>query len=76
LNQFTANALKRPVVTGYSEATAAGNLLVQAFALGELRSLADIRDVARRSFPTVTFEPSETGPWDAAYGRFLSLLEV
>jgi sugar (pentulose or hexulose) kinase len=76
LNQFTANALKRPVVTGYSEATAAGNLLVQAFALGELRSLADIREVARRSFPTVTFEPSEAGPWDAAYGRFLSLLEV
>src|SRR5208282_5961173 len=49
LNQFTADACQRPVVAGPVEATAIGNLLVQARADGELASLAEMRDVVRRS---------------------------
>jgi len=74
LNQFTANALNRPVIGGYAEATALGNLLVQAQALGELAGLSDIRQVARESFPTTTYEPAESQAWDDAYQRFLKLL--
>ncbi len=76
LNQFTANALNRTVIGGYAEATALGNLLVQAHALGELAGLADIRQVARASFPTTRYEPAESQAWDDAYQRFLKLLKA
>lgn len=74
LNQFTANALQRPVITGPVEATAAGNVLVQAIALGHLPSLAAAREVVRASFPLTTVEPADAAAWDAAAGRFESLL--
>ena len=45
LNQFTADACARKVVAGPVEATVLGNVLVQARAAGELRSLDDIRRI-------------------------------
>jgi rhamnulokinase len=70
LNQLTADALGRPVLAGPVEATAIGNLLVQALALGRLGSPADIRDVVRRSFPVATYEPrGDRERWDAALDR-------
>ncbi len=71
LNRFVAGATGRRVVAGPAEATAAGNVLVQAMGAGELRGLAEIREVVRRSFPVRTFEPDTSGEWDAAYERFL-----
>lgn len=73
LNQFTANALQRPVVTGPIEATAAGNILVQAIGLGHLPSLEAARAVVRRSFDLATVRPSDAGAWDAAFARFEQL---
>ena len=70
LNQLTANALGVKVKAGPTEATAIGNLLVQAMALGDLSSLADIRDVVRRSFDIVDFQPRDVAAWDDAYGRW------
>jgi rhamnulokinase len=70
LNQFAANALQVPVVAGPVEATAAGNLLVQAFALGKLKSLPEIRSVVRESFGVKRFEPRDGSAWDEAYRRF------
>ena len=75
LCQFTADASGRPVVAGPAEATATGNILVQAMALGHLSSLAEARALVRRSFDLPTYEPQHTAAWDEAYGRFLSLLE-
>lgn len=57
LNQIVANVAGREVVAGPSEATAIGNLLVQAIAAGELKDLAAGRDVVRRSFDVETFRP-------------------
>jgi rhamnulokinase len=57
LNQMTANATGRVVISGPTEATAIGNLLLQALTLGELKSHAELREVVRRSFPTKTFSP-------------------
>ena len=47
LNQFTANAVGRPVVVGPVEATAAGNVLMQMVASGEIASLDEGREVIR-----------------------------
>jgi rhamnulokinase len=70
LNQFAADAIGRPVVAGPVEATAAGNVLVQLLATKDIRSLAEGREVIRRSFPTTVFQPRDTAAWDAAYERF------
>ncbi len=74
LNQFTADALHCPVVAGPVEATSIGNVVMQLFALGEIRSLAEGRALVRRSFETKMFEPKDTGAWDNAYARFQNLL--
>ena len=75
LNQATADALGLPVVAGPAEATAAGNLLIQAHALGKVRGLAGIRKVMRASFPTRTFRPAKPAraAWADARARFADL---
>jgi rhamnulokinase len=70
LNQFTANAVQIPVMAGPAEATAAGNILIQAIALGHLRSLAEARETVRASFTLKYFDPQQAAPWDAAFARF------
>jgi sugar (pentulose or hexulose) kinase len=75
LNQFTADATGRQVVAGPIEATAIGNLVVQAMALGDVASLAEGRRIVRDSFDVTIYEPA-TGPeWDEAYGRFQTIIE-
>jgi len=74
LNQFTADACKRPVLAGPVEATAIGNLLVQAVGLGILGSLAEARDVVRNSFEVRTCTPNYPDRWEEPYQRFLKLL--
>ncbi|HTU93930.1 MAG TPA: rhamnulokinase family protein [Gemmataceae bacterium] len=69
LNQFTADACNRPVLAGPVEATAIGNVLVQALGAGVLGSLADAREVVRRSFDVQTFTPQQPEAWQAPYER-------
>ncbi len=73
LNQFVADATGRPVVAGPTEATALGNILVQAIGSGALASLAEGRELIRRSFPLTTYEPKPKADWDRAYQKFCSL---
>jgi len=73
LCQLTADAVGLPVVAGPAEATAIGNLLVQALASGDIASLADIRDIVRQSFSVKTYNPERARDWDAAYARFREL---
>jgi rhamnulokinase len=75
LNQFTADATGRQVISGPVEATAAGNVMVQAMALGLVGSLEQGRQVIRNSFKLDVYEPSDGAQWDAAFERFLSLAE-
>ncbi|MBL8219442.1 MAG: rhamnulokinase [Bryobacterales bacterium] len=70
LNQFVADATGRVVIAGPSEATVAGNILVQAMGAGDLQGLEDIRRVVRDSFAVTTHEPAGVGGWDEAYQRF------
>lgn len=73
LNQFVADATGRTVVAGPGEATAAGNIMVQAIGSGAIRDLAEARGVIRRSFPLDTFEPRTGADWDMAYQKFLGV---
>ena len=57
LNQLTADALGIPVWAGPVEATAMGNILVQAMAAGEIADLAALRQVVRSSVTPAIFEP-------------------
>ena len=76
LNQFTADACDRPVYAGPVEATAIGNLGMQAAALGRIGGLSDLRALVARSFPAQVFEPRRPAAtaWSEAAGRFESLL--
>jgi rhamnulokinase len=76
LNQFTADAIGRPVVTGPVEATGVGSVLMQMLALGYITSLTEGRELVRRSFEMKTYLPRETTAWDEAYGRYLNLIEA
>lgn len=73
LCQLAADATRRPVVAGPVEATAAGNVLMQALARGRLGTLDEVREVVRRSFDVVRYEPHAAEGWDEAYARFLAL---
>jgi rhamnulokinase len=74
LCQFAADACNRPVVAGPVEATAAGNVLTQALGLRLLGSLAEGREVIRRSFDVATYTPRNPEAWQGPYQRFLALL--
>jgi rhamnulokinase len=71
LCQFTANAAAVPVVAGPTEATAVGNIMVQAIATGLIDSISEAREIISRSFELETYEPRDLGQWDGAYERFL-----
>ena len=73
LNQLVADATRRLVVAGPSEATAAGNVLVQAMGAGLVTGLDGIRSVVRASFPVTEFAPRPAKGWDDAYRRFVKL---
>jgi rhamnulokinase len=75
LNQFTADACQRMVLAGPAEATAFGNVLVQARAGSEISSLAELREVVRCSCELQTFEPrpAQAQAWQEARARFAQL---
>lgn len=73
LNQFTANACQVEVHAGPAEATALGNILVQAIALGELPNLPAARQCVRDSMDVESFEPANAAKWKNASEKFGSL---
>ncbi|MFW6303192.1 MAG: rhamnulokinase [Candidatus Sumerlaeota bacterium] len=75
LCQMTADATGLPVVAGPVEATAIGNILMQAIALGHIASLQEGRKIIRNSFPVEEYEPAETGKWNEAWSRFQGFLK-
>jgi len=73
LCQCTANVTGRPVVAGPVEATALGNIGAQLLASGEIKDLAQMREVIANSFPCERYEPQDTELWKEAYQRFLKV---
>jgi rhamnulokinase len=70
LCQYAANAMGVTVIAGPVEATAIGNLLVQARASGHVGSLEEIRNIVRRSFSPVAYQPQQSESWLSAYERY------
>ena len=78
LNQATADATGRAVIAGPAEATATGNIMVQAVASGQIDSFREIGDVVRQSSRLKTFEPSlqasDRAYWDDRYAALQALV--
>ncbi len=75
LNQMTANSIQREVVAGPYEATALGNAIVQFIALGVIGDVAQARTILDNTIETPCYTPQDAAVWDAAYGRYLALLD-
>jgi rhamnulokinase len=73
LCQFTADACGLPLLAGPMEATAIGNLLVQAMAVNQISSVGHLRQVVRNSVPIENYKPRNQRMWESAYRRFLDL---
>jgi rhamnulokinase len=69
LCRFTANALGKKVITGPVEATASGNILMQARAAGQIKSLAEARQILCNSFELKEYEPQKTSLWAERYEK-------
>jgi rhamnulokinase len=76
LNQFTADATGKRVLSGPAEATALGNIAIQILATGDASSLQEVRAIVDRSFPTEVFEPLETDKWERQTERFEQYCEI
>jgi rhamnulokinase len=77
LCQLTADATRLPVLAGPVEATALGNVMVQAYSRGYVKSLEEIRAVVRRSTEIDRYEPGgDANEWDELRERFSGLMDA
>lgn len=74
LSQFTANALGVPVYTGPVEATAMGNIIVQAMVKGAIKDLKEGREFVKNSFETTVYYPRDVDLWEKEYERFKNVI--
>jgi rhamnulokinase len=73
LNQWTANAIGMPVIAGPSEATAIGNIMIQAKSAGCVSSLTEMRQIIRESIQLEEFLPENKSDWGKAFIKFLKI---
>jgi len=73
LNQYAASGTGRTVFAGPVEATACGNILIQALAMGQLDSLAALRKTVADSFPVLEYQPQNSADWQRAVAHFAEL---
>lgn len=76
LCQLTADATDTQVIAGPTEATAFGNIVMQAIACNSIGSIAEGREIIRRCSNAITYEPQGSQRWAHAYGRFLEIAEL
>jgi rhamnulokinase len=76
LNQLVADATGRRVIAGPAEATALGNVLIQAIGAGEISGLREAREVVRRSSSPETITPKPAADWDRAYEKFRRIAQA
>jgi len=73
LNQWTANSIGIPVIAGPSEATAFGNIMIQAKAAGCVDSLQEMRQIIGESVQLDEFFPKNQEAWAGAYEKFMAV---
>ncbi|MBA2124405.1 rhamnulokinase [bacterium Unc6] len=74
LSQFTANATNRIVLSGPVEATAVGNILIQAYQTKQVQSIEHLRTIVRKSFPIQEYKPKDADSWNEAYIRYKKII--
>jgi len=74
LNQFTADATQKKIITGPVEATAIGNILTQATSLGLISTLEDTREIVLNSFDSEGYFPANPNLWDEEYEKLKDLI--
>jgi len=70
LCQLTADVCRRRVLAGPVEATALGNIAVQAMSVGVFDDINEARAVIRESFPPQEYTPREETDYEELYHRF------
>ena len=76
LCQFTADATGKQVVAGPVEATAIGNIAVQAIAINAISTLDEVRQVIKNSFSLQIYDPNNNQEWQDAYHSFLQITRI
>ena len=76
LCQFTANATQIPVITGPIEATALGNVMMQAIANKDISSLEEGRKIIKNSTEMKFYEPKDYGEWEESYHEYLDIIQL
>ena len=74
LNQFTANSTGATVLAGPQECTALGNIMLQAKAAGLVSDIWQMRQIIADTLDLVRYEPQDKAQWDAAYEKYLSIV--
>jgi sugar (pentulose or hexulose) kinase len=69
LCQFAADAINKKVITGPVEATALGNIMMQAIATGQIKTIAEGRKLIAKSVEVKTYMPQDVKEWDEQYKR-------
>ena len=75
LNSYTANAIGLTVVAGPSEATAIGNILLQAQAKGLVKDKSEMREIVRNSVELETYSPIKKETWNKQYKEYLEVFK-
>ncbi len=60
---------------GPVEATALGNVLIQARASGDVASLSEIRDIVRKSEAITEYQPMNSSAWNDAWQKFQAVCQ-
>ena len=75
LAQWTSNSLGVPVLTGPTEATAIGNIMMQMKAIGKVKDIQEMRALIAKAIQLKSYEAQDTAAWDAAYERYKTACE-
>lgn len=76
LNQFTANSCGVRVLAGPQEATAIGNVMLQAKAAGMAADVWQMRGVIAQSVKLTEYLPRDKEVWDEAYAKYLRVTAI
>jgi rhamnulokinase len=75
LAQWTSNSIGVPVLTGPTEATAIGNIMMQFKALGKVKDITEMRALIAKATPLGHYEPQDAEAWNEAHKRYAALCE-
>ena len=76
LAQCAASATRKVVIAGPVEATAIGNILIQALAKGDVLDIPQVRQIVRNSFPLIVYQPAGTSVWEEKYYVYKQLKKM